>query len=378
MATAAAPWRNRIVGTGDENPGQLVANDANWRIHPQGQQEALAEVLDRVGWVGQVLVNRRSGKVVDGHLRVALAIARDEPSVPVLYVDLDDEEERLVLASLDPISAMATTDDAKLRELLDGVVFDSDALERQIVSFLAGGRKQGLVDADELPPVTPLRVASGQLWQLGEHRLIIGDATDQATVDRLLEGQRPPRLLLTDPPYGVSLDLSWRDAAVGQQHARAEGNRNTSLRGDDQADWSGAFALVPSLEVGYVWHAGIFAEQVAAGLQAVGFEIVAQVIWDRRGNHPAICASIGDAAGTEADSAEDRWDHPTQKPVVLYEIPTINHDGDIYDPFSGTGTAIIAAEQQGRRAYAVEIDPQYAQLAIDRWQIFTGRTAELL
>jgi ParB-like chromosome segregation protein Spo0J len=119
LAASAAPaWRSRITGTGTEAPDQLLAHPDNWRVHPKAQQEALAGVLDQVGWVQNVLVNQRTGHVVDGHLRVALAISRNEPSVPVVYVDLSPDEERLVLASLDPIAAMATTDEAKLRELL--------------------------------------------------------------------------------------------------------------------------------------------------------------------------------------------------------------------------------------------------------------------
>lgn len=113
-------WNNRIVGHGEEAPDQLLANPRNWRIHPKAQQEALAGLLGQVGWVQDVIVNRRTGHVVDGHLRVALAISRDEPVVPVVYVDLDEGEERLVLAALDPLAAMAITDSDQLFDLLQG------------------------------------------------------------------------------------------------------------------------------------------------------------------------------------------------------------------------------------------------------------------
>ena len=114
----AKVWENRIVGTGEEPPEQLMANPFNWRIHPKVQQEALEGALDQIGWVQQIVVNRRTGHVVDGHLRVTLAMRRNEASVPVLYVDLSEDEERLALATLDPISAMAAADDVKLGELL--------------------------------------------------------------------------------------------------------------------------------------------------------------------------------------------------------------------------------------------------------------------
>jgi hypothetical protein len=111
-------WRNRIVGSGEEAPDQLLANPANWRTHPGPQRDAIRGSLNEVGWVQQVMVNRRTGFVVDGHARIEEALTRHEPTVPVLYVDLSEEEERLVLAVLDPIGAMATRDDARLKELL--------------------------------------------------------------------------------------------------------------------------------------------------------------------------------------------------------------------------------------------------------------------
>ena len=149
--SAAPAWRSRIVGSGTEAPDQLLANPANFRVHPKAQQEALAGVLDQVGWVQNVLVNQRTGHVVDGHLRVALAISRGEPSVPVLYVDLSEDEERLVLASLDPLAAMATTDEAKLRELLAEVSVDSEALAAMLAALAPAEPKDGLTDPTTCP-----------------------------------------------------------------------------------------------------------------------------------------------------------------------------------------------------------------------------------
>lgn len=120
----ASPWRSRIVGSGDEDPSSLVANEQNWRLHPKLQREALASVLDRVGFVQAVIVNRRTGRIVDGHLRVSLAVARSEPSIPVSYVELDPDEEQLVLASLDPVGAMADTDRSALADLLEEISLD--------------------------------------------------------------------------------------------------------------------------------------------------------------------------------------------------------------------------------------------------------------
>lgn len=124
----SAPWRNRITGSGEEAPDQLLANPANWRTHPGPQRDALRGSLTEVGWVQQIMVNRRTGFVVDGHARVEEALSRGEPTVPVLYVDLSPEEEALVIATLDPIGAMADRDDARLRALLAEITVDDAGL----------------------------------------------------------------------------------------------------------------------------------------------------------------------------------------------------------------------------------------------------------
>lgn len=129
------PFRNRITGSGMEAPEQLLANPRNWRVHPKAQETALAAVLDEVGWVQNVIVNQRTGNVVDGHLRVSLAISRGEPSIPVVYVDLDENEEGLVLATIDPLSAMAGTDKDLLAQLLGDVVTTNADLQ----AMLEGG-----------------------------------------------------------------------------------------------------------------------------------------------------------------------------------------------------------------------------------------------
>ncbi len=130
-------WRSRIVGHGEAPPAQLIANPRNWRVHPKAQQEALAAVLEQVGWVQDVIVNQRTGYVVDGHARLDLARKRGETSVPVVYVDLDEREERLIIASLDPLSAMATTDAEALRALLADIAVYDEALADMFVD-LAG------------------------------------------------------------------------------------------------------------------------------------------------------------------------------------------------------------------------------------------------
>jgi hypothetical protein len=151
------PWQNRIVGEGEEAPDQLLAHPDNFRIHPAHQQDVLSAVLNKVGIVQRVIVNKRTGRMLDGHLRVQMAISEDVPLVPVTYVDLSEHEEALVLATYDAISALAVTDDAKLEELRGLLPEDmrdlatlvwSDPDEGTEVSFTASDKHQVVVECD--------------------------------------------------------------------------------------------------------------------------------------------------------------------------------------------------------------------------------------
>jgi len=399
----ATAWANRIVGHGEEAPEGLLANPANWRLHPKAQQDALAGVLSEVGWVQDIIVNRRTGHVVDGHLRVSLALREAARSVPVVYVDLDPAQEALILATLDPLAAMATTDEAKLAALLADITLPDEAELEGLAELLASlGPEEpttGLTDPDDTPePSEDPYVKAGEMWALGDHRILCGDATNAADVARVLGGERP-EIAVLDIPYGVGYDPSWRrDLAPGAQY------RLGRVANDDRADWRQAFALLPG-DVAYVWHGGLHAAVVAEGLEAAGFEIRSQIIWAKpslvlsRGayhwqHEPAWFAVrkgatahwIGDrkqstlweipsvhrTAGTSDDAITN---HGTQKPIECAARPLRNHAGDVADFFVGSGTQIIAAEQLGRRCFAMEIDPVYVQMAIERWQNFTGRQA---
>lgn len=168
-------WRNRIVGHGLEDADQLLANPANWRVHPKAQQDALAAVLTEVGWVQDVIVNQRTGFVVDGHARVALAISRGE-KVPVVYVDLDEAEEKLILATLDPLSTMAGTD----KELLAGLMCDVQTGQPGLQSLLDElAQKNGIVPSDG-------RDTSPQLAGL-EYRVIVECASEDHQAQVLMQ-----------------------------------------------------------------------------------------------------------------------------------------------------------------------------------------------
>jgi ParB-like chromosome segregation protein Spo0J len=423
----------------------LHPDPANPRRISEEELDSLERSIRQFGFVQPVLARREDGVVIGGHQRLVAARRLGLTTVPVCFLDLSIEQARLLNLALNKIGG--SFDDALLARLLADLQampeidltlsgFGEDEIADLLRSLETREKRERVesFDLDEaLAEATrSQRSKLGDLWVLGDHRLLCGDSTDPEAVARLLDGAEP-RLLATDPPYGVSLDGSWRDgvfnalgpaekaymridghpdaddatAAPGGAHGRKR--RNTTISGDTRVDWSQAFELVPSLAVGYIWHAGVHAAEVAQGLERIGFEIVAQVIWDKGlfamgrswyhwSHEPCWVvrkkgakvrflgtrdqATIWRAPSPKmimAGSAEPRLDHPTQKPLVLFETPIRNHlrPGEaLYEPFCGSGTALIAAERTGTRAYAMEIDPIYLEVALRRWERFAASTAE--
>jgi DNA modification methylase len=272
--------------------------------------------------------------------------------------------------------------------------------------------------ANAAPPLPESPVSRpGDLWLLGPHRVLCGDATSAESVARLL-GERKPRLMVTDPPYGIELDSEWRDRAglngcgpaePSYLKKRTAGHTETTISGDTRADWSEAFGLVSSLEVAYVWHASKFTRQVLDGLLRIGFVHHQQIIWNKgrtvltrtlywfqhepcwfvRKKNAAWYGKAGENS-TIWDSPspkfimggadEDKYDHPTQKPIELMRRPILNHlrRGElVYDPFLGSGTTLAAAELNERVCYGLELDPKYVDVVVQRWQAVTNKTATL-
>ncbi len=272
--------------------------------------------------------------------------------------------------------------------------------------------------ANQAPPLPEIAASRpGDVWACGEHRVLCGDATSAQDVARLL-GERKPKLMVTDPPYGVELDSEWRDRSGINKHGPAQasymkrrivGHTETTISGDTICDWSPAFELVPSLQVAYTWHASRFTSDVLRGLMRVGFVHHQQIIWRktqaaltrthywfqhepcwyvRKKNapwygQPGQNTTIWDAASPKmimGGSDEDKFDHPTQKPIELMRRPILNHTkrGElVYDAFLGSGTTLAAAELTERVCYGLELDPKYVDVAILRWQGLTGKRATL-
>jgi len=293
------------------------------------------------------------------------------------------------------LSSLADVDETWLSDL--------QFSEKELAELVASTQEQEIIE-DEVPepsadPITKL----GDVWTLGVHRLICGNSTDAKTVDRLFNGVMP-NVMITDPPYGVKLDQSWRDKALGDK-AMGRGNARV-VDNDDRADWTATWQLFKG-DVAYVWHASRYTDVVIKSLRDSGFEICQQLIWNKSimvmgrcdyhfKHEPCWYAVrkgkphgwIGDRKQTTvidspspnhimSGSTEDKTDHPTQKPIACMGNLLRNHRGDVYDPFLGSGTTLIAAEQLDRTCYGMELSPAYCDVIVERWEKLTGKKARL-
>ena len=396
-------WRSRIVGHGEAAPAELIPNPRNWRTHPAAQRAALGSVLDDIGWVQQVVVNRRTGRLVDGHLRVAMARDRNEPGIPVTYVDLSDEEEALVLATLDPVAAMATADVAVLESLLTEVATTSDSV-RDLLEAVARDAgvaldepAEGLSDPDEAPAVPAEPVTErGDVWLLSRHRVLCGDATSRDDVARLMDGT-PAGCMWTDPPYGVDYEGRTADALT------LHNDDSATLPDLLKASFGVADAVLTDGTAIYVAHpAGPNAVVFASEFLAAGWYLHQSLVWVKnslvlghsdyhyrhepllygwKGTNRRWYAGRDQTSVFEVPRPKRSGEHPTMKPVELIEAHLRNstrpHDA-VFDPFLGSGSTLIAAERLGRRCAAVELDPRYVDVAVKRWEAHTGQQATLV
>ena len=269
--------------------------------------------------------------------------------------------------------------------------------QRELSDALTPAGVGGLTDEDEVPPLAETTVARpGDIWCLGPHRLACGDSTDPDMVKALI-GDCRPLLMVTDPPYGVDYDPAWRHRAGVNRSGRVG-----KVRNDERSDWEAAWALFPG-SIAYVWHGALHAATVAESLVRQGFTVRAQIIWAKerlvigRGDYhwqhePCWYAVrnkghwMGDRKQTTlwtiASGGQDTETvHGTQKPVECMRRPIRNNSGPgeaVYDPFIGSGTTLIAAQTTGRICLGLELDPAYVDVAVRRWQAFTGEQATLL
>jgi DNA modification methylase len=382
---------------------RLIPFARNPRTHSDAQIAQIAASIAAFGFNNPILVDTKAG-ILAGHGRLLAARKLQLAEVPVIVLDhLTDAQKRAYILADNQLALNAGWDEtllaAELAALQDeefdvGLIgFADEELARLLAAQDAA---QGLTDEDVIPevPQTPVS-AAGDLWVLGRHRLLCGDATNRQGVSRLL-GAVNPMLMITDPPYGVRYDPEWRKLA-GVNNS----NRMGKVSNDDRSDWREAWALFPG-DVAYVWHGALHASTVADSLEACDFEIRSQIIWAKpslvmgRGHYhwqhePCWYAVRGTGHWNGDRTQSTLWQienrnqdaetvHSTQKPVECMRRPIINNSNPgqaVYEPFSGSGTTIIACEKEARIALAIELEPAYVDVAVTRWQNFTGKLAVL-
>jgi len=350
---------------------------------------------------------RGDGEVIDGDLRLKAARKLEMKEVPVIVCD--DWTEEQVRAFRPAVNRSSTYAEFNF-ELVKLEMLELKRLnfDLKLTGFtpLEIGR---MVFQSEEPPSSGVGAGSdgevtsklGDLWICGAHRVLCGDATSKTEVNALLQ-YASPVLLVTDPPYGVSLDPLWREeAGLGKQRQVGK------VANDDRVDWTSALELFPG-DVAYVWHAGIYAAEVASSLNAIGFVVRPQIIWakqhftmsrgDYHWQHEPCWYAVraGKSSGWSGDRtqstvwevanlnpfggdrSEEATGHGSQKPLEVIRRPILNNSRvgkAVYDPFLGSGTPLIAAELTNRVCLGVDIEPRYVDLAVKRWQKLTGKQA---
>jgi DNA modification methylase len=421
------------------SPAELAENPRNWRRHPPLQSAALRDALAEVGWAGACLFNERTGRMIDGHLRQVIAQDQGYEKVPVLIGSWDEATEAKILATLDPIGALAEADAGKLEALLREVNTGSEALQQMLDDLTAQAGtlplRDGLTDPDDVPePPDQAVTQPGDTWQLGRHRLSCGDSGSAEDVDRLLDGAKI-HLVHTDPPYGVHVEPRSNNAIRAglssfegpkhhqsldlARHPEKATPTDRKLRARDRPlandfisaeefnrllhQWFSNLARV--LEPGrcfYIWGGYSNLPNYPPALAANGLYFSQAIIWNKL--HPVLtrkdfmgCFELAfygwrEGAGHQfygPTNALDLWEikkvnpqgmiHLTEKPVELAKraIEFSSRPGEnVLDSFAGSGSTLIAAEQTGRRAFLMELDPLYCDVIVRRYEQFTGHAAE--
>jgi DNA modification methylase len=389
----------KLIPTAD-----LIPYARNSRTHSEAQVTKIASSIKEFGFINPVVTDGKNG-IVAGHGRVLAASKLGLKEVPCVEASHLTEAQKRAYVIADNRMALDAGWDIDLLKVelgdLQGMDFDLALTgfdPGELENFLAE-KTDGLTDPDAVPevPVNPVTVL-GDTWLLGKHRLRCGDSTVATDVEALLAGVSP-HLMVTDPPYGVEYSAGWRDDALG---GKAGGRATGKVLNDNKADWREAWALFPG-DVAYVWHADRFSHRVAESLEACDFDMRALIIWGKnqlvigRGHYhsqhePCWYAvrkkGTGHWAGDRKQTTLWKIDKPqksetghgTQKPVDCMKRPIENNSSPgqaVYEPFSGSGTTIIAGEMTGRSVYAMELSPEYVDVAIKRWQDFTGQKATL-
>jgi DNA modification methylase len=387
------------------------------RIAPAAMA-GLTKSLERFGDVQPIVWNKRSGLVVAGHQRLKVLKSKKISQTRVVVVDLNECDEKALNVALNS-SHIAGEFTADLQALLDAIRRDDEVLfaELRFAELLESIAPGSSEDPNAAPPLSSKpRASTGDLYILGRHRLLCGDSTDAAVVEIACAGQRVD-LMLTDPPYGV--DYVEKTRYLAQRGIGTGTHRDiASDAGEDYRAWFAQFLrVVPWAEYAtfYIFMSSLHIHDLRLALDDVGLAWGDYLIWVKNApvlsrkdyNQRTELVALGFPAQDQLERAEFTvygWPqhhrfyggfrrnnvleyprptasrlHPTMKPVEM--LKQLIEDGSpsgavVYEPFCGSGSSIIAAEMLDRRCIAIELDPLYVDVAVQRWEAFTGRKAE--
>ncbi len=384
-------------------PAQLKGYEKNARTHSKDQVAQIVASIREFGFTNPLLIDEHD-TIIAGHGRLEAAKILALGDIPcVVLTGLTDLQKKALVLADNQLALNAGWDMKLLTTEIDALKKGNFNVSLLGFSDLQIGKmfpRGAAVGENDIPAEAPALSVPGDMWLCGLHRVRCGDSTDAAAVGELF-GTVKPHLMVTDPPYGVNYDPSWRDG-----HDDAKNRRTGKVKNDDRADWREAWALFPG-NIAYVWHGGLHSATVQLSLEACEFKMRAQIIWKKnqmvfgRGDyhweHEPCWYAVkgtgnwqGDRSQTTVwefdnlnkanNQAKDnaRTNHGTQKPVEAMRRPIMNNSSEgqaVYDPFLGSGTTMIAAETTGRACYGMELDPVYVDVIVRRWQAFTGRDA---
>ena len=400
MTNVTLPTAIETLATAD-----LVPYARNSRTHDDAQVAQLAASIREFGFTNPILIDEDNG-IIAGHGRVMAARKLGLDAVPCLRLThLTEAQRRAYVIADNRLALNAGWDEDMLRvefaELQD-LGFDLDLTgfdSKELDALLAEPLEAGLTDDDAVPdaPEEPT-TQPGDLWQLGKHRLLCGDSTSIDALERLCDGQLVD-LWLTDPPYNVAYEGKTKDALTIQNDAMSDGDFRAFLRDAYVA----ADAVMKPGAVFYIWHADLEGYNFRGAAQDAGWQVRQCLVWKKQNmvmgrqdyhwKHEPCLYGWKDGAAhlwasdrkqttiLEFDRPSRSSDHPTMKPVELFEYQLLNNTKGrdlVLDSFAGSGTTAIACEKTGREARLMELDPKYCDVIIKRWEDYTGKTAELL
>lgn len=382
--------------------------------HPRnanhGDVEAIKKSLAVNGWYGSVVVNTATKHILAGNHRVMAAKALGWDTVPVQWVDVTPEEELRILVVDNRTTRIGQDDTTKITDILaelsntpiglDGTGYSAGDLDALIDSLTGTGEPEELLtDPDEVPEEVETRCKPGDLWVLGNHRLLCGDSTKADDVERLMDGAKA-EMMFTDPPYGVNYEGGhFHSGDVNIKRKREKLNDD-----DSTVIYSNFLPMALAYVDGpcYMWFAGSKARDVYNAVHDNACEVHALIIWHKtnakyaamnaqykqrhepclyfkpKGSTLRWCGETTEATVWNQDRDGINEFHPTQKPVALALKAIGNHDAKtVLEMFTGSGSTLLAAEQLGRKCYGMEISPKYCDVIIQRWENATGKKAVL-